>query len=367
MIIIKEKKLYFIFLIFVVLFISGCKDITDSYKAGSFGKTAEEDAMLNAITSKYGDMTKDGNPRFLEATMTSEVYNFIPVDKVSAYSNESEKLIVWFVYDNFKNDVLNIKWIYLDDDYSIHTFTSKTGDDFGRGSFILEMPEDGWPIGSYRVTISGAGVSESINFKIIDGPTVSSPLDLLIAEETPETKDTIDSASEDSKPGWYLVDVIDKGDKYDSTHPYYSYDVDYKRGDVTTSVIGDEGETLIVRTIYNAPPEYIPAEGEIAIPVSKEGVMVHTGGLTMNDKSNIVLDAADIDFGAGTGSHYRLKDETYGEFFTLGSADSTGTFKEGIFKGKAPAANMYHGKMSIKYEVFSMAMYGTKYIYEWRD
>lgn len=353
----KQKEMFLV-LIVAILFISGCKDITDSYKPGSFGKTTEEDAMVKAITNKYGDMTKGGNPRFLEAMMTSEVKNFIPIDRVSAYSKKSPELLVWFVYDNFNNDNLIIEWIYLDEDYSIHTFTSVTGEDFGRGTFILKQPDDGWPIGSYRVTISGAGVSSSVDFEIIDGSTISKPLDIL----SPSS-----STGEQSQPGWYLLEVMDRGDKVVSTHDYYSYDVDYKRGDVTTSVFGDEGETLIVRTTYSAPPDFIPAEGELSIHVRKEGITVATKGLGLTDSSNVVIDAADIDLGAGSGSHYRLKDKTYGEFFKLGWEDSTGTIKEGVFTGKAPSANMYHGKMSIKYEIFSSAMYGTKYIYEWRD
>jgi hypothetical protein len=30
----------------------------------------------------------------------------------------------------------------MDNDYSIHTFESETGEDFGRGTFILEKPDD---------------------------------------------------------------------------------------------------------------------------------------------------------------------------------------------------------------------------------
>jgi hypothetical protein len=361
---VKQKILLMALLIVGILFLSGCKDITDSYKPGSFGKTPEEDAMVKAITSKYGDMSKGGSPRFLEAMMSSSVNNFIPVDKVSAYSKDSEKLIVWFVYDNFDNDVLNIEWVYLDDDYSIHTFTSETGQDFGRGSFILEKPEDGWPPGSYRVTISGAGVSESVNFKIVEGPTVSSPLELLLPENIPG--DSSDPAA-GSKPGWYLVEVIDKGEKVRSTHNYYTYDVEYERGDITTSVVGNEGETLTVRTIYEAPPEYIPAEGELSIRVRKEGIAVFPKRLSLKDQTDIALDSADMDFGYGTSSKYRLKDEKYGEFFILGWQDSTGTVKEGVFRGKAPKANSWKGKMSIKYEFFNSVIYGTKYVYEWRD
>ena len=173
------NKVLTVMIIVCFLLLSGCKDITDSYKPGSFGKTAEEKQMVDSITEKYGDMTEEGNPRLLEVMMTSSINNFIPVDTVLKYSKSSEKLMVWFVYDNFNNDVLNIDWKYLDNDFSIHTFRSETGEDFGRGAFILEQPDDGWPVGKYRVTISGAGVSESVDFEIIESSTDATPLEIL--------------------------------------------------------------------------------------------------------------------------------------------------------------------------------------------
>ena len=170
------KKVILIMCVIMVVLLVGCKDITDSFKPGSFGKTAQEQAMVQAITEKYGDLTQKGDPRFLEAMMTSNVENFIPVDKVSKYSKNSEKLYAWFVYDNFNEDELEIEWRYLNTNYSIHTFKSTTGEDFGRGSFILERPDDGWAIGKYKVTIRGRGIETVVDFEIIDGATVSVPI-----------------------------------------------------------------------------------------------------------------------------------------------------------------------------------------------
>ncbi len=174
----KSKIVVALLLIGIIAF-SGCTDISDSYKPGSFGATEEEQQIVEAVTDKYGDMTATGEPRLLEVMMTSATQNFIPVDKVLKYSKDSEELYAWFIYDNFENDIISIEWIYLDTDYSIHTFESETGEDFGRGTFILEKPDEGWPLGDYKVIISGAGVEESVEFEIIDGATVSIPLDLL--------------------------------------------------------------------------------------------------------------------------------------------------------------------------------------------
>lgn len=174
-----KSKLFVVILLIGIIALSGCTDISDSYKPGSFGTTEEEKQIVGAVTEKYGDMTAKGEPRLLEVMMTSSTQNFIPVDKVLKYSKDSEELYAWFIYDNFENDKINVEWIYLDNDYSIHTFESETGEDFGRGTFILEKPDDGWPLGNYKVIISGAGVEESVVFEIIDGTTVSIPLELL--------------------------------------------------------------------------------------------------------------------------------------------------------------------------------------------
>lgn len=182
----KSKLILFVALIFVVGLCVGCKDIAGTLKArfnratqpvatssGNFGNTAEETAMINAITDKYGDLRESGSPRILELMLTSSVVNYIPADRVSQYSKDVDKFYAWFIYDNFNENTISVEWIYLDDDYSIGTSQSKTGKDFGRGSFTLEAPDEGWPLGSYRVQVSGAGVTESVDFSVVDGATQS--------------------------------------------------------------------------------------------------------------------------------------------------------------------------------------------------
>ena len=132
--------------------------------------------MVEAITEKYGDITEKGDPRLLEARMTSRIEEFIPVDTGTKYSADAEKLYVWFVYDNFNKDEIKVEWVYLDDDYSIHTFKAKTGEDFGRGAFIMEKPDDGWALGNNKVIIRGGGIEEILTFSIIEGATVAVPL-----------------------------------------------------------------------------------------------------------------------------------------------------------------------------------------------
>ena len=160
----------------VLLTLMGCKDIQDAFKPGSFGKSPEETAMVEAVMERYGDLREDGEPRILEAMMTSSVHNHIPKDKVTSYNKETERLYCWFVYDNFNNGTIQIEWIYLDTDHSIHTFEAQAGEDFGRGTFILEKPDDGWPEGKYKVIISGESTEETVLFSINDKPTVSAEI-----------------------------------------------------------------------------------------------------------------------------------------------------------------------------------------------
>lgn len=174
-----NKKYIIPGLIIIALLVSGCQDIGDRYRPTSFGNTQEDLAMIDHITEQYGDLTARGEPRFLELTMTDNLVNFIPMTSVSKYSKDLNEFNVWFVYDNFNNDVIFVEWKYLETDEIIHTFESQTGENFGRASFVLEAPVDGWPLGQYEVTVSGRGIEEKINFEVIDGPTVSRPLEFI--------------------------------------------------------------------------------------------------------------------------------------------------------------------------------------------
>lgn len=169
----------------------GCKDIAGNIKArfgkmteristaspaGKFGSTAEEKAMINAVTEKYGDLQQSGDPRILELMVSSSVVNHIPADRVSQFSSNAPKFHAWFIYDNFNEGTVSVEWLYLDDNYSIGTLKAKSGKDFGRGAFILEAPDDGWPLGKYRVKVSGQGVTEQVDFQVIKSNTVSTAI-----------------------------------------------------------------------------------------------------------------------------------------------------------------------------------------------
>jgi hypothetical protein len=363
----KYKWVAYVLLVVSIL-LSGCVDITDSYKPGNFGATEEEAEMVSVMTEKYGDMTQEGNPRLLEVMMTSSITNFIPVDKVLKYSKDSDNLYVWFVYDNFDNDVLNIEWTYLDEDYLIHTFESETGEDFGRGSFILEKPDEGWPIGRYEVKIMGAGVSESVGFEIIDGPTESIPLDI-----SPENVDSINSGEDSSSdsttaPGWYLVGAKDFDTVQKSTDRY-TYELDFKRGDVMTTLYNIDGPVFAVRTTWQEPPAFIGSEEPMSIKVTAEGIKVATMGLQIAQEVSLKIDKADMDIGGITAGAIRLSDPIFGTIINCHSSNLEENKKlSGTFTANTPNKGWGDGRFGLSVKINGhVGSYGTRYDYEWRE
>ena len=167
--------------------------------------------------------------------------------------------------------------------------------------------------------------------------------------------------------GWHLNEVRDYGDKVNSTHDYYSYDIIYEREDVITVIFGGDGQEVRVKTTYETPPNYIESEGLISIYVKKEGLVLNHGGLGLDDTTSITIDFPEMELGYGSSSLYRLSNSTYGEFFKLGYPDEPGTIKEGIFTGYAPIANGFNGNFSLTFSFKNGPIYGTEYVYEWRE
>lgn len=375
------KRTILILCLVIAFLFSGCKDITDTYKPGSFGKSPQETAMVEAITEKYGDLTKSGAPRFLEAMMTSNVESFIPVDKVSKYSVNTEKLYVWFVYDNFNEDNLEIEWKYLDDNYSIHTFKSTTGEDFGRGSFILEKPDDGWVTGKYQVIIRGKDIQETVPFEIIEGATVSVPLPFIngkislaskgitplattIAQPAATAKPTTPSI----KPGWYftsweyvpsssdyeLVGIINRGGNLFDTSvgegEKNDFTVSLSRKDAKGNVIASGS----CKFIWADPPEFLAANQKASFTLNRHGESFWGIGQTMAS-----FDMEDINPGYGTAGKIEFvfsDGKTYFSGNYEGILETTKVLPKGSKPGdmKAIIINLSNG-------------YGYKYYYEWRE
>jgi hypothetical protein len=167
--------------------------------------------------------------------------------------------------------------------------------------------------------------------------------------------------------GWYLKEIKDYGDKISSTNDYYSYDITYERGNVTTVIFGGDGQELRVRTTHYIAPDFIEAEDLLLMYVKKEGLVVNHGGLGLYDTSSVSIDFPELDLGYASSSKYHLQNDTYGNSISLGYGDEPGTIKEGIFSANVPKANEFNGNFSITVSFQNGALYGTEYIYEWRE
>ncbi len=341
--------------------------------------------MVEAIMEKYGDLTKDGDPRFLEAMMTSNVESFIPVDRVSKYPLGAEKLFAWFVYDNFDEDELEIEWIYLDDNYSIHTFTSMTGEDFGRGSFILERPDDGWAEGSYQVIIRGRGISETIPFQIHDGALVAVPIEFVngkidlggvvsvptTATTATSTTSTVAQTSTTVTPGWYfthweyiissvdetLVGAIPNGvmGTTDRILDYHRCKGEKNDFTVEHERTYDDGKFIAsgsMRLIWSDPPEFVKAGDKLSFPINYQ--LESSWGIS---KISATLDMADINPGGGTSGKIN--------FYTSDGISYLGDSYQGPF---TMDKGMPEGKPgTVKAVILTLSGYGFKYYYEWRE
>ncbi len=340
----------------------GCGDIADSYKPGSFGKTPRETAMVEAITEKHGDLTEKGDPRFLEARMTTDIEDFIPVDTVTKYSEDAVKLYVWFVYDNFDNDEIEVEFIYTDDNYSIHTFKAKTGSDLGRAVFSLERPDDGWAAGNYKVIIRGRGVTETLTFEIIKGDTVA--LAIPFENGKIELK---------SPPGWYFthwefmkasIDITEVGGRQSHVLGTSTIIWDYLEGtgdknDFTVKGwrTYDDGSLVAAgdsHTVWTDPPAFFSGTDLPVINVKRE---------------------SESDWGRGKFSAtFDIPDHTSPTGITSGaivfiSVDENEQNYVQRFEGEMRLQKPLKGSPGMKKAIMvSMGDgYGFKYHYEWRD
>lgn len=379
-----------VMMLIMMFVMAGCKDITDTFKPGSFGKTPQENAMVEAMVEKYGDLTKGGSPRFLEVMMTTNVESFIPVDRVTKYNKNTPKLFAWFVYDNFNEDDLEIEWVYLDNNYSIHTFKSKTGKDFGRGSFILEQPDNGWVTGNYKVVIRGRGIQETVPFEIIEGATVAVPLRLpngKIALSTPVLSPTVNvttaapvSAASPSptvkpsatvSPGWYFtrweyiiskVDVTLVGAIESSVMGTSGKIYDYNKGegdknDFSVSLTRKYENGGVVAsgsctTTWTDPQEFIAAGQKASFTVKRS-----TGSSWGINKMSASVDKEDIL--PGYASAGRIS-------FTAPDGNGYLENYEGIFEAEKGMAKGTKGEKKAVIVTLGNG-YGFKYYYEWRE
>lgn len=352
------RKVAFILCLILLIAAAGCKDITGTFKPGSFGKTPREQAMVEALKGKYGDLTQKGEPRFLEARVTSNVEDFIPVDTVSKYSQDTQKLYAWFVYDNFNSGQIEVEWIYADDDYSIHTFKEQSGEDFGRGAFILEKPDDGWALGNYKVVIRGQGLVEILTFEIIAGATVATPLPFENGE-----------IALSPNPGWHfthweyciysqdysLVGAIRKmvAGKIDPVWDYIEGKGDKNNFTNICTRKYDNGDVVATgaaTTTWVDPPTYFGGGEQPIIEITR--VTESTWGI---NPLSITFDDETVGPGGKTIGAVE---------FVAPSGESYIQNYQGTLQLKKPLQGKVGDKKAI---IFHLNGYGFKYYYEWKE
>lgn len=354
----KKMTLFLCAVILLALF--GCRDIGDSFKPTSFGKTPREQAMVEAIGEKYGDLTEKGDPRFLEARMTSRIEDFIPADTVTKYAADAENLYAWFVYDNFYNDEIEVEWVYLDDAHSIHTFKTKTGEDFGRGAFILEKPDDGWAQGNYQVQIRGRGLTETLQFEITEQETVAVPIPFEDGKITLKPN-----------PGWYFthwelmkspIDVTEVGGRQNHVLGTSTMIWDYLEGtgDKNDFIVKswrtyDDGSPVAAgdsHTVWTDPPLYFSGTDRPVINIKRE---------------------SESDWGMnGFGASFDIPDHNSPTGVTASaiyfvSEDGKSTVQR--YEGTMQMEKALQGRPGVKKAIMISVGngYGFRYHYEWRE
>jgi len=168
--------------------------------------------------------------------------------------------------------------------------------------------------------------------------------------------------------GWYLKEIVDYDDPYNGSSAS-QYGITYSRGNVSTNhYSADKIYELSVRTNWEAPPDYMAAEEEFSVEVTKKALVLNLQLLGYYDTTTVYIDNNTIEPGFATVSKYSLTDNTHGATLSLGQGDTPDTTKTAIFNGTAPKLdNPYGNKFGLIITIQNGIMYGTKYIYEWRE
>ncbi len=360
-----KKIIITILMLTLLLSLSGCLDIKDSAKAMGWGNSENEQAMISALNKKYGNLTGDGEPRIIELMVTTETEDFIPKDKVSKYSSSTPEFKAWFVYDNFDNEEVEIEFIFTDESHSIYTFTSETGDDFGRSDFTLESPDGGFPVGNYKVVVTGAGVTATKTFEVYDGATISTPIilpdgtvnidgenynidDLEDKIETTEKTETEENAETAEKGGYWELVNTEFMDSEDSRADHESEGVIsyYQKVD---DVDGRGGYTHDHTFTYDIPKNSYGENEEIVL-----NLVLSQNNSTGNSNSSVHIYA--------TVNGQSLKDSN-GD---LCVGFSSTTLSELSVKGTAPDKS--NDKMQIEIKANNTGGdFKAIYTYEWRE
>jgi hypothetical protein len=131
----------------------------------------------------YGDpRTNNDHPaRFIEPMITSGLdQDNLPTNKVTTFAVSGGSVYLFVIYDNFrKGDTLTASWTYLENGREVASIRQEAGGDFGRFMVEFQRPDSGWGRGKQRITVTGGGTTENVDFTIGDAlQTTPLPYDL---------------------------------------------------------------------------------------------------------------------------------------------------------------------------------------------
>jgi hypothetical protein len=159
--------------------------------SGGFGSTAGQQAAAQWFMTTYGDPRGAGTPTFIEPMVSTNVVDSMPVDKVTAFTKNTDKIFFWVFYEHFTmGDTITMNMVYTTNGNTVLSSTQPTGGEYGAASGSVSAPSGGWPVGNYQVTFSGRGATKTDDFTVIDGATTTVPLPYSGAVQTTQMTPT---------------------------------------------------------------------------------------------------------------------------------------------------------------------------------
>jgi hypothetical protein len=143
-----------------------------------FGTTSEDQQIIDCLKTKYGEPCSSGLPRFIEPIVATRLNERnLPMDAVTKLNKNTKNIHFWVFFDRFQpGDPVTLSMKYLPTDTVVDRVEKTPGGNCGAIRAEYLMPDGGWPLGQYEITISGRGISAIKTFDVISGETVTRPL-----------------------------------------------------------------------------------------------------------------------------------------------------------------------------------------------
>jgi hypothetical protein len=143
-----------------------------------FGTGTEDQQIIDCLKAKYGEACSNGPPRFVEPIIATRLNERnLPVDAVVKLNKNTKNLYFWVFFDRFQpKDPVTLSMKYLPTSKVVDSVEKTPNGNCGAIRAEYLMPDGGWPLGQYEITISGRGVAATKTFEVISGETVTTVL-----------------------------------------------------------------------------------------------------------------------------------------------------------------------------------------------